>query len=74
MPEYEVDLYYTGFITRTVEAENGEEAIQKARAEQDRPLNQDAFVKNFEPILETLEPWKDCDTAQLKTACPKGEM
>ena len=74
MPEYEVDLYYTGFITRTVKAENGEEAIQKARAEQNAPLNQDAFIKSFEPILETLEPWKDCDTAQLKRDCDKGEM
>lgn len=74
MPEYEVNLYYTGFITRTVEAENEEEAIQKTRAEQDAPLNQDAFIKSFEPILETLEPWKECDTAQLKRDCAKGEM
>ena len=31
MPEYEVNLYYTGFITRTVEAKNEEEAIQKSK-------------------------------------------
>ena len=56
MPEYEVTLYYTGFITKTVEAENEEEAIQKARDEQDASLNRSGFVRNFEPILETLEP------------------
>jgi len=66
MPEYEVALYYTGFITRTVEAENEEEAIRKARTEQDGPLNRSGFARNFEPILETLEPWKECDTAELK--------
>jgi len=66
MPEYEVKLYYTGFITRTVEAKNEQEAIQKARDEQNSPCNQDTFIRRFEPILETLEPWKDCDTAQLK--------
>ena len=66
MPEYEVNLYYTGFITKAVNAENEEEAIQKARAEQDAPLNRSAFLKSFKPILETLEPWKDCDTARTE--------
>ena len=66
MPEYEVTLYYSGFITKTVEAENEEVAIQKARSEQDTPLNQTTYMKSFEPILETLEPWKDCDTAQIR--------
>jgi len=66
MPEYEVNLYYTGFITLTINAENEEEAIKKARTEQNSPCNRDTFIRRFEPILETLEPWKDCDTAELK--------
>jgi len=66
MPEYEVTLYYTGFITRMVKAEDEEEAIQKARNEQDAPCNRSTFLRNFKPILETLEPWKECDTAKLK--------
>ena len=66
MPEYEVNLYYTGFITMTMNAENEEEAIHKARNEQNNPCNRDTFTRRFEPILETLEPWKDCDTAELK--------
>ena len=66
MLEYEVTLYYTGFITRTVKAQNKEEAIQKARSEQNAPLSQSEFIRTFEPILETLEPWKECDTARLK--------
>lgn len=70
MPEYAVTLYYTGFIIRTVEAEGEEEAIQKARSEQDAPLNQSTFIKSFEPVLETLEPWKECDTAKLRKSNP----
>jgi len=66
MPEYEVNIYYTGYITRAVKAENEQEAIRKARNELDAPCNQKTFLKNFQPILETLEPWKDCDTATLK--------
>jgi hypothetical protein len=67
MPEYVVNLYYTGFITMTINAENDEKAIQKARIEQNNPCNRDTFIRRFDPILETLEPWKDCDTAQLKS-------
>jgi len=67
MPEYEVNLYYTGYLTKTVKAENEEEAIRKGRNELDAPCNQKTFLKNFEPIIETLEAWKDCDTAKLKT-------
>lgn len=66
MPEYEVTLYYSGFIIRSVEADSKEEAIQKARSEQDASLAQSVFLESFEPILETLEPWKGCDTAALK--------
>jgi len=71
MPEYEVNLYYTGFVTVAVDAENEEEAIQKARSEQDRPCSQDTFIRRFETIIETLEPWKDCDTAELKGCNPE---
>lgn len=67
MPEYEVNLYYTGYLTKTVKAENEEEAIRKARAEQDSPCNLTRFIKKFKPILETLELWKDCDTALLQS-------
>jgi len=66
MAEYEVSLYYSGFVTRTVEADNEEEAVKKARDEQDAPSNRETFLQNFKPILETLEPWKECDTAKLK--------
>jgi hypothetical protein len=66
MPEYEVNLYYSGFITRIVQAEDEGEAIRKARSELDAPSNPKTFLKNFKPILENLEPWKDCDTACLK--------
>ncbi len=70
MPEYEVTLYYMGFIIRTVKAGNEEEAIQRARSEQDAPLNRNDFLRRFEPILETLEPWKEFDTAKLRKSNP----
>ena len=66
MAKYEVALCYRGFIRKRVEAENEEEAIRRARAEQDAPLRQSIFIRYFEPILETLEPWKEFDTAELK--------
>ena len=66
MPEYEVNLYYTGFLILTINAENEENPIEKARSEQDGPCNRDMLIKRFETILETLEHLKDCDTAELK--------
>ena len=66
MREYEVTLNYTGFITRTVKAQSKGEAIKKARLEHNAPLRLSAFMRNFEPILETLEPGKECDTVKLK--------
>ena len=67
MPEYEVKHYYTGYVTKVVEAENEEEAIRKARNVQDTPCSLTKYLENFEPILKTLDPWKDCDTAELKS-------
>jgi len=43
MPEYEVTLYYTGFVNVTVEAGSEEEAIIKARNKQDAPVTEPRF-------------------------------
>ncbi|MBW1666970.1 MAG: hypothetical protein JRJ66_02735 [Deltaproteobacteria bacterium] len=64
MNKYEVFLYYSAFLTRTVEAENEEEAILKARDDLNAPCNRETFKRRFEPILETLCPWHDCDSAR----------
>ena len=67
MPEYEVVLYYTGFLLRTVQADNEQSAILKAREELNAPCNRGAFVQRFEPIIETLVPCYIGDSARLKT-------
>ncbi len=64
MSKYKVDLYYTGYITHEIEADSPSEAIQKARDIQGRPCSQEEFRLLHEPILETLEPWKECDSAE----------
>ena len=67
MPEYEVVLYYTGFIFRTVQAESEKLAILEARDELNAPCNRITFIQRFEPIVETLLPYHEGDTAKLKT-------
>ncbi len=64
MPKYKVDLYYTGYITHEIEANYESEAIGKARDIQNRPMSGQDFRLAFEPILETLEPWKIADQAE----------
>lgn len=53
MARFEVNLYYSSFCTREVEAENEEEAILKAR-------NLDLDTTQ---ILANLESWNDLDEA-----------
>ena len=67
MPEYEVVLYYTGFLLRTVQADNEQSAILKAREELNAPCNRGTFVQRFEPIIETLVPSYIGDLARLIT-------
>lgn len=48
-----VKVYYSGFCTYDIKAENEEEAIIKARK----------FPINKNEILSNLENWKEADTA-----------
>ncbi|MBN1574299.1 MAG: hypothetical protein JW984_13960 [Deltaproteobacteria bacterium] len=52
---YEVRIYYSGFCTYEVEAENEEEAITKARNMQ---------IDSNE-LMSNLENWEEADTAEL---------
>jgi hypothetical protein len=67
MPEYDVVLYYTGFLLRTVQADNEQSAILKAREELNAPCNRATFVQRFEPIIETLVPCYTGDRSRLIT-------
>ncbi|HPM11013.1 MAG TPA: hypothetical protein PK941_11270 [Paludibacter sp.] len=51
--KYNVNIYYTGFCTFEVQAENESEAILKAR---NLPINQNE-------ILSTIENWEEADLA-----------
>lgn len=50
--KFEVKIFYSGFCTYEVEAQNGYEAILKARK----------LAINENEILSNLENWKEADT------------
>lgn len=53
--KFEVKIYYSGFCTYMIEAENTEEAIIIAR---NLPIDQNE-------ILSNLENWKEADEANI---------
>lgn len=53
MKIFEVKIYYSGFCTYEIEAENEEQAIDKARN----------LEINRNEILSNLEDWKEADEA-----------
>ena len=55
MDKFEVIIYYSGFCTYELTAEDEDEAIKKARK---------MSIKEDE-ILTNLENWKEADTVQV---------
>lgn len=53
MKKFEVKIYYSGFCTYEIEAENEEQAIDKARN----------LEINRNEILSNLENWEEADEA-----------
>ncbi len=53
MKKFEVKVYYSGFCTYEIEAENEEQAINKARK----------LEINRNEILSNLENWEEADEA-----------
>lgn len=53
--EFEVKIYYSGYCTHLVKANNETEAINKARE----------LEINNDEILSNLEGWKDADTGEI---------
>lgn len=51
--KFEIKIYYTGFCTYEIEAQDEAEAILKARK---LPVNQNEIISN-------LENWEEADTA-----------
>ena len=51
---FEVKIFYSGFCTYEIEAENDSDAIIEARK---LPMNNDELLSN-------LENWKEADTAE----------
>jgi hypothetical protein len=52
--KFEIKIYYTGFCTYEIEAQDEAEAILKARK---LPVNQNEIITN-------LENWEEADTAK----------
>ena len=52
--KFEIKIYYTGFCTYEIEAQNEAEAILKARK---RPINRKEIITN-------LENWEEADTVK----------
>ena len=61
--KYEVGIYYSGFITVPVEADNEGQAIEAAREEAARYHNKKQ-AEFTEEILGNLEVWREADTAR----------
>ena len=61
--QYEADIYYSGFITVPVEADNEEQALEIAREEAARYHNkrEGHFIEEFMPNLNV---WRDADTVR----------
>ena len=63
MKTFTVRLYYTGYYTQTIQADNEDDALQEAR---------EAIVEGWltkadkihEEIKTTLEPWREADEVE----------
>jgi len=63
MPKFDVDIYYSGYITVSVDAPDEGQALEAAREEAARRHNkrEGDFTEEFIP---TLEPWREADTVR----------
>jgi hypothetical protein len=64
MKRYSVKLYYSGFITKEIEADTPEDAIIRSRKAEEFYGNETAYYDAYREVLNTLEPWRDADTAE----------
>lgn len=64
---WSVDIYYSGYTTVEVEAQDIDGAIEKGREEAVRRLG---LAQILDPdgamaqLVSSLEPWEECDTAE----------
>ncbi len=63
MPQYQVDIYYSGYITVPAEADNQELALEIGREEAARYHNKREADFN-EELLPNLERWEEADSVR----------
>jgi len=63
MAKYEVDIYYSGYITVLVEATNEAQALEIATEEAARFHNK-SEGDFTEKLMPNLEPWPEANTAR----------
>ncbi len=67
MPEWRVDIYYSGFTTVKVRAGSEDEAIIKGRERAVKKLQKAAILDPdgaMFQLIQSLDPWEECDTAE----------
>lgn len=68
--KWSVDVYYSGYTTVEVEAQDVDEAIEKGRLEAQRRLGLGGVIDSdgaFSQLVNSLLPWEECDTAEIVT-------
>jgi len=63
VPNFEADIYYSGYITVSVKAPDDSQALEAAREEAARRHNKREGDFNDE-FIPTLEPWREADTVR----------
>lgn len=63
MAKYEVDIYYSSFVTVPVEADNEKQALDIAREEAARNNNKQQ-AKFTETLLCNVDVWREADTVR----------
>jgi len=63
MAKFDVDIYYSGYITVSVDAADERQALEAAREEATRRHNKREGDFN-EGFISTLMPWLEADTVR----------
>ena len=63
MTKYEVDIYYSSFVTIPVEADSEEQALEIAREQAARQNNKQQ-AEFTETLLCNVDVWRDADTVR----------
>ena len=69
MKTFDVKVYFSGYTTKQVQAECESDAIREARKAVFDSIGlvkpgHEHYVQEFKDVIDTLEDWRDADTAE----------